>query len=603
MPTIDTPRPILPTASQWPESGEKMVISYLDEKGESNGGKYNLFGSIRVGTGIDSDNGADKLRWLQSQIIGVNAEFQSPFGRRLVTYSDHTASGRFLRFVEDWLEMDALPFYGNTHTIDSYVGLHTGRLVDEASRYIKSCMGAGTNDVLLFCGSGCTAAIKRLQEVMGVTVPSILRSRVVDCLAPSERWVVFTGPYEHHSNLLSWRQSLAQVVEIKLHEDSGLIDMDALVEALELPEFSGRPKLGSFSACSNVTGIYTDTRGIARVLHEHGAYACFDFACSGPYVKIDMKSGEMDGYDAVFLSPHKFIGGPGSPGILLMSDALYGLKGTPPSTSGGGTVQYVNGYDDKDTIYCKDIEEREDAGTPGIVQKIRAALAFRIKEYMGCSLIYEQENLLMQRAMQALSGNPNIQVLGNNACTERQPIISFLIYPESDTQRQKHLHCRFVTKLLNDVFGIQARGGCSCAGPYGHMLLGIKKACAVAIRSAIELGYEGLKPGWTRVSLSYYTPVEEMEFVVAAIKFIAKYGHRFLPLYHFDWRTGAWNFLSSSIKKLSPASASSENHEHIRNKYEDYMNTAEHIANTLSDCPKERTLPEYIDPQLVTFRI
>lgn len=163
--------------------------------------------------------------------------------------------------------------------MDSYVGLHTGKLVDEASQYIKRCMGAGPHDVLLFCGSGCTAAIKRLQEVMGVTVPSILRSRVVDCLAPSERWVVFAGPYEHHSNLLSWRQSLAQVVEIRLHEDTGLIDMDALVEALESPEFSGRPKLGSFSACSNVTGIHTDTRGIARVLHEHGAYACFDLAC------------------------------------------------------------------------------------------------------------------------------------------------------------------------------------------------------------------------------------------------------------------------------------------------------------------------------------
>lgn len=235
---------------------------------------------------------------------------------------------------------------GNTHTGDSYVGLHTSQMVQQASKYVKECMGASSShDVLLFCGSGCTASIKRLQEVMGITVPPILRSAVLNYLPESERWVVYVGPYEHHSNLLSWRQSLADVVEITVDE-SGRINIDALERSLKDPVYAGRPKLGSFSACSNVTGFHTDTRGIARVLHENGAFACFDYACSAPYVDIQMRSGRSDGYDAIFLSPHKFLGGPGSPGMLLMSDTLYRLKGSPPSTSGGGTVVYV-AYNDK----------------------------------------------------------------------------------------------------------------------------------------------------------------------------------------------------------------------------------------------------------------
>lgn len=258
----------------------------------------------------------------------------------------------------------------------------------------------------------------------------------------------------------------------------------------------------------------------------------------------------------------------------------------------------------QDTIYCKDVEEREDAGTPGIVQKIRAALAFRVKDYIGQAFIHDRETLLMQRALGRLLRNLNVYLLGNMT-TNCQPIISFLVYP--DIGSGKHLHCRFVTKLLNDLFGIQARGGCACAGPYGHMLLNIDKTRALAIRSV--QGYEGLKPGWTRISFSYYTPVEEMEFVVDAIEFIAKCGHRFLPLYDFDWRTGDWHFISTNTTDALSAETYLDGKEHDTNsqdnsmKYKDYMDTAKQIANTLSDCPEERALPDYIDPQLVKFRI
>jgi selenocysteine lyase/cysteine desulfurase len=233
-------------------------------------------GAAAIGAG---GTGEEKVEWLRSQLIGSDVEFDTPFGRRALTYADQTASGRSLRYIEDYLVKEVLPFYGNTHTEDSHVGSKTTRLVHKASRYVKRCMGAaGPGDAMLFCGAGTTAAIKRLQEVMGIAVPSVeLRARVAAQLRAEERWVVFVGPYEHHSNLLSWRRSLAEVVEIGVDED-GLVDVAALRRALASPEFADRPMLGSFSACSNVTGIVTDTRRIARVLHEHGAFACFDFA-------------------------------------------------------------------------------------------------------------------------------------------------------------------------------------------------------------------------------------------------------------------------------------------------------------------------------------
>ncbi|CAN6463841.1 unnamed protein product [Victoria cruziana] len=515
-------------------------------------------------------------------------------------------------------------------------------MVHEAANYIKSCMGGGADDALLFCGSGTTAAIKRLQEVMGIAVPSTLRSRVLGTLRPDERWVVFVGPYEHHSNLLSWRQSLAEVVEIGV-DGKGLVDMEELRRELKSTKYANRPLLGSFSACSNVTGIHTDTRALARLLHEHGAFACFDFAASGPYVKIDMRSGELEGYDAVFLSPHKFVGGPGTPGILLLNNSLYCLQSSPPSTCGGGTVAFVNGFSEQDTLYYEEIEEREDAGTPAIVQKIRAALAFWVKEYMGYHLIDSQESFWLEHALKRLLSNPNVVVLGN-AKAKRQPIISFLVrttspaetrdsgekgdrkrgmfmWGERATRRDKPLHGRFVTRLLNDLFGIQARGGCACAGPYGHILLDVGKERSLAFRSAIQKGYNGLKPGWTRVSFSYYISQEEFEFILAAIEFIAIYGQRFLPLYRFNWNTGDWTFRKSAINSIitkgshesagrdsrSPPSAflASKGNDPtlLESKYASYLENAKLVAGTLERFPPARHVPPEVDRDLILFRI
>ncbi|CAN6353124.1 unnamed protein product [Urochloa humidicola] len=571
----------------------------------------------------------EKVEWLRSQLIGKDVEFDTPFGRRVLTYADQTASGRSLRYIEDYIVNEVLPFYGNTHTEDSHVGMKTTRLVHKAARYVKRCMGAGAGDALLFCGAGTTAAIKRLQEVIGVATPSVeLRERIQAELRPEERWVVFVGPYEHHSNLLSWRQSLAEVVEIGV-DGHGLVDVAALRNALASPEYANRPMLGSFSVCSNVTGILTDTRQLARVLHEHGAFACFDFAASGPYVKIDMKSGEIDGYDAVFLSPHKFVGGPGTPGILLMNKALYRLNSQPPSTCGGGTVAYVNGFNENDTLYYDDIEEREDAGTPPIIQKIRASLAFWVKEYIGYDMMSIRERVYSEMAMKRLVSNPSVLVLGNTK-VERLPIFSFLIYPPVSnsggvaSHKRLPLHGRFVTRLLNDLFGIQARGGCACAGPYGHTLLNIDNELSLRIRTMILKGYNGLKPGWTRLSFSYYLSKEEFRFILAAIEFIASYGHRFLPLYKFDWITGDWTFRKQAIKyqimkeeldlatgidllvenaQSKVANKLEKKHSNQKN-FESYIESAKRIALSLPDISHQVvSIPKGVDPDLVLFHI
>ncbi|KAH0714482.1 hypothetical protein KY285_007259 [Solanum tuberosum] len=597
-----------------------------------------------------SESAEKKLSWLRSQIIGENVDFETPFGKRRLTYADHTASGRSLHYIENYIINNVLPFYGNSHTSDSHVGYQTTKMVHEAAAYVKKCLGGGEEDAIIFCGSGSTAAIKRLQEVMGISVPSILREKVLTkCFRneTKERWVVFVGPYEHHSNILSWRQSLAEVVEIGL-DDNGLVDMEALRDQLELYKSTNRPLLGSFSACSNVTGTYSDTRAISRLLHKNGAFACFDFAASGPYAKIEMRSGEIDGYDAVFISPHKFLGGPGTPGILLINKALYRLGTSPPSTCGGGTVDFVNPYNEKDTLYVENIEEREDAGTPPIIQKVRTALAFWVKEFISHKVIERMEHTYIELALQRLLPNPNIWILGN-VTAKRQAVLSFLIYTttyssssdgsgednefylwrETGNKKDKPLHGPFVAKLLNDLFGIQARGGCACAGPYGHILLKVDEPRSLAFKDAIEMGYSGVKPGWTRVSFPYYMSKEEFEFILAALEFIAIYGQRFLPLYHFNWKSGAWTFkkkafkeaftgrdhncnvCGSQMKGLNLGCHDTEENNHVESpakeglicKYVKYLETAKRIACLLPKFPAQRSIPEEINPNLVPFRV
>ncbi|GGM11253.1 aminotransferase class V-fold PLP-dependent enzyme [Deinococcus aerophilus] len=526
---------------------------------------------------------------LRADLIGTDTVIQTPFGARRVTYADYVASGRALRSVEDRIASLALPLYANTHTEDSATGAHSTHLTHQAADYIRGQLGGDASCKLVFCGSGSTAAVRRIQDILGLTVCGPHRAAVLASLPEHERPVVFVGPYEHHSNEVSWRETLAEVVEIPLCE-RGNLDLDALVRALKAPQYARRPKIGSFSAASNVTGLLTDTRTVARILHRHGAYAFFDFAASGPYVVIDMKPGQPDGYDAVFLSPHKFVGGPGTPGLLCFQEHLYHLN--VPSTAGGGTVRYVSRTQQ---VYIEDIEAREDAGTPAILGKLRTALAFRVKEELGVQALTTREHELFARALDRLRNHPRIQLLGNPDAP-RLAFLSFLIQAPDGA----YLHPRLVVRLLNDLFGIQARGGCACAGPYGHVLLRIDDERSEQYRQCALSNIDGLKPGWTRLNLAPWATDDEVDFLLSAIEFVAQHGERFLNQYHFDWMSGAWTHDNDQppldlFGPERPVTAPGPV------PYAAYLAEACRVVETLGPAGERRVLPDHVPAELVFF--
>jgi selenocysteine lyase/cysteine desulfurase len=348
--------------------------------------------------------------------------------------------------------------------------------------------------------------------------------------------VVFVGPYEHHSNEISWRENQATVVEVALADDGG-IDLHHLEALLQDPAYQGRLRIGSFSAASNVTGMRSPVYELAELLHSYDALAFFDYAACAPYVPIDMNpstdnAAEGAFLDAVFVSPHKFLGGPGSSGLLIFNQRCYHTE-LPPSIAGGGTVDYV-GPVDHDFVH--DIESREKAGTPGILQTVRAALAFEVKSAVGIEHIERREAEMLRAAFTRWGSNPRIEILGNPDPARRIGIVSFNL---KDVEGQ-YLHPRFVTTLLNDLFGIQSRAGCSCAGPYGHQLLGIDQHKAEAYRAWITRGYHGVKPGWCRLGFHYAFDEAELEYLLSCVEFVAEHGHRFVHQYRFDARSGSW---------------------------------------------------------------
>lgn len=484
--------------------------------------------------------------FLRRQVVGCDSLIPTPYGSRLLTYCDYTASGRCLRFVEDYL-MGLQERYANTHTEDDITGRSMTRLLHEAERSIKRAVNAGETGRIIACGTGATAAIHKLQEILGVALPPATRAMLLrmahelegeDFGARFEEFlgrrqpVVFVGPYEHHSNEVSWREGLATVVEVGLTPDGG-VDLADLERQLQRPELQGRLRIGSFSAASNVTGRLSPVHEIAALLHEHDALACFDYAASGPYVSIDMSPADpQQGLDAIFVSPHKFLGGPGSCGILVFKDHLYDGE-LPPTVGGGGTVDYV-GYTGHD--FTADIEEREKAGTPGVLQLLKASLAFEVKQAVGVDAIEEREHELTSRALRHWAASERIEVLGHPDPSKRCAIVSFNLKDGEG----RYLHPKFATRLLNDLFGVQSRAGCSCAGPYGHRLLGIDEGTSERYRAWIRKGYHGIKPGWCRVGFHYVMDDAEADYVIEAVAFVAEHGRSFLPHYRFDLEDGSW---------------------------------------------------------------
>jgi len=557
---------------------------------------------------------------LRSQVIGADATVETPFGDRLMVYADYTASGRCLMLAETYLQ-NLQRIYANTHTEDDISGRSMTQLLVQAEESIKKSVNAGPSGCIIAVGSGATGAIDKLQQIIGVALPPATRqslSRMMEDSLGSDAQmkfndylerhqpVVFIGPYEHHSNEVSWRENLATVVEIPMDNEGG-IDLQYLETQLQSPAYAGRKRIGSFSAASNVTGMRTPVHEIASLLHKYDAIACFDFAASAPYVEIDMDppAGKYEGdasLDAIFISPHKFIGGPGSMGILVFKEHIY-HKELPPSVSAGGTVDYVGptGQD-----FIEDIEEREKAGTPGVLQVLKAALAFQIKDHIGVAAIEKREAELVRRAFVRWLNNPHIEIMGNQDPERRIGIISFNI----KNHRSKYLHPKFVTSLLNDLFGIQTRAGCSCAGPYGHRLLHIDDETSEQYRKWIVKGFCGIKPGWCRVSMHYAMDDLEADFIFDSVEFVANYGHFFLSQYYFDMHSGTWTHKSDEVHlegfSLEAAMDCSGYHKRTLSNqertdmYSAFLAEAKSMADRLAD---EGLPPEHLlEPELETLK-
>jgi YD repeat-containing protein len=441
----------------------------------------------------------------RQKIVGIQAHFQSPYGTQPIIYADWIASGRLYQPIENILANEIGVYVANTHTETTATGTTMTLAYHQAHKTIKHHVNAAPTDVIITTGSGMTGVVNKFQRILGLKVPERLANKIE--IPDNERPVVFVTHMEHHSNHTSWLETIADVVCVPPNSE-GLVDLQAFQQAIE--QYTHRPlKIAAVTSCSNVTGIFTPYYDIAELIHQYGGYCFVDFACSAPYVPIDMHptNRPQASLDAIFFSPHKFLGGPGTTGVLIFNSTLY--KNRVPDQPGGGTVNWTNPWGQHS--FVDDIEAREDGGTPAFLQTIKAALAIALKEQMNTQQMLLREEELLQQAFDHLLQIPNLHILAPHI-QHRLGVISFYI---------NGLHYNLGVKILNDRFGIQVRGGCSCAGTYGHYLLNVTPNHSHRITAKIDNGDLTEKPGWIRLSLHPTMTNAELHYILQAITSLA----------------------------------------------------------------------------------
>jgi selenocysteine lyase/cysteine desulfurase len=460
----------------------------------------------------------------RKEIVGIDACYESPYGKKKMVYADWIASGRLYRPIEEKMLNQFGPMVANTHTESSEAGKFMTDSYHLAQKLIKKHVNAGPNDVIIACGFGMTAVINKFQRLLG------LKNKGIVFKNPEERPIVFVTHLEHHSNQTSWYETNAEVIVVEPDENL-FVSPEKLRAAIQ--PYRNRPlKIGSFSACSNVTGIFTPYHKLAKVMHEEQGLCFIDFAASAPYVEMNMHPEDpMEKLDAIFFSPHKFLGGPGSSGIMIFDSSLY--HNPVPDQPGGGTVDWTNPWGQYK--YIDNIEQREDGGTPGFLETIRAALSIKLKERMGVDNIHQREKELIELAFSKLEGIPGLKILAKN---ERNRIGAISLYIEN-------VHYNLLTKMLSDRFGVQVRGGCVCAGTYGHFLLSVTKEQSEEITCMINTGDLSRKPGWIRWSIHPTTTDKEVEFIAEAINQIAQNHAEWAKDYHYHCNTNEFHHNSA----------------------------------------------------------
>ncbi|NLJ07374.1 MAG: aminotransferase class V-fold PLP-dependent enzyme [Sphingobacteriales bacterium] len=463
----------------------------------------------------------------RKNIIGYKQKLRTPYGKINLIYADWTASGRLYKPIEKLISEEIGPFVANTHTESSATGTLMTYAYQQAKQIIKEHVHAGPNDIVLSYGSGMTRVVNKFQRILGLRIPDQWLEKIQ--IPENERPVVFVTHMEHHSNHTSWQETIADVVVIP-PDDNGLVCFEKFRETAE--KYKDRMvKYAAITACSNVTGIQPCCREIAVYMHQIGGYCFVDYACSAPYADIRMHTDKPEEkFDAIYFSPHKFLGGPGSSGILVFDRNLYHNR--VPDSPGGGTVTWTDAWGDR--IYYDDIELREDGGTPAFLQTIKAALAIRLKEQMGIEKMLEREEEMLDIIFTELGKIPNLHLLAENH-RKRLGVISFYI---------EDLHYNLGVKLLSDRFGIQTRGGCVCAGTYGHYLFELSKELSDQIQERVMKGELSAKPGWIRFSIHPVMTNEEIFFICDAIRQLAENHKAWASDYQYDETSNEFRHIS-----------------------------------------------------------